>query len=105
MASALTLPAATALAVRADGQVFGPGDPSAEEVDAFWREVDAAIGELRGATTFWGRTRARLSLRSLKGEGRMSERIQELKDAAAARVRREPGNIDKNRTTSESETP
>ncbi|GAA2898001.1 transglutaminase-like domain-containing protein [Microbacterium esteraromaticum] len=105
MASTLTLPAATALAVRADGQVFGPGEPTAEEVDAFWREVDAAVGDLRGATTFWGRTKARLSLRSLTGNGRMAERMQELKDAAAARVRREPGNIDKKNTTSESETP
>ena len=105
MASTLTLPAATALAVRADGQVFGPGEPTAEEVDAFWREVDAAVGDLRGATTFWGRTKARLSLRSLTGNGRMAERVQELKDAATARVRREPGNIDKKTPTSESETP
>ncbi|MEV7633109.1 transglutaminase domain-containing protein [Microbacterium sp. NPDC089318] len=105
MASALTLPAATALATRADGQVFGPGEPTSEEVEAFWREVDAAVGDMRGASTFWGRTKARLSLRSLTGNGRMSERIQELKDAATARVRREPGNIDKNSPTAESETP
>lgn len=60
---------------------------------------------MRGASTFWGRTKARLSLRSLTGGGRMSEGIRELKDAAAARVRREPGNIDRNSPTSESETP
>jgi hypothetical protein len=35
----------------------------------------------------------------------MAERMQELKDAATARVRREPGNIDKKKPTSESETP
>ncbi|QMU97074.1 transglutaminase domain-containing protein [Microbacterium esteraromaticum] len=105
VASTLTLPAATVLAQRADGQVFGPGEPTAEDVDAFWREVDEAVGHMRGATTFWGRAKARLSLRSLTGNGRMSQRVQELKDAAAARVRREPGNIDKNPPKSESETP
>ncbi|MGX1793014.1 transglutaminase domain-containing protein [Microbacterium sp. NPDC055312] len=105
VSSALTVPAATALAERADGQVFGPGEPTAEEVEAFWREVDEAVSGMRGATTFWGRMRARLSLRSLTGDGRMSERLQDLRDAAAARVRREPGNIDKNSPTSESETP
>ncbi|MEE2814871.1 MAG: transglutaminase-like domain-containing protein, partial [Actinomycetota bacterium] len=105
VASALTLPAATALAERADGQVFGPGEPTTEEVEAFWREVDEAVIGMRGATTFWGRVKARLSVRSLTGNGRMSERLQELRDAAAARVRREPGNIDRNSPTSESETP
>lgn len=105
VASALTVPAATALAERADGQVFGPGEPTADEVEAFWREVDEAVSGMRGAATFWGRMKARLSVRSLTGNGRMSERLQDLRDAAAARVRREPGNIDKNSPTSESETP
>lgn len=105
VASVLPLPAATTLAERADGQVFGPGEPTAEEVEAFWREVDEAVNGMRSATTFWGRMKARLSVRSLTGNGRGSERVQELRDAAAARVRREPGNIDKNSPTAESETP
>ncbi|WP_336644995.1 transglutaminase-like domain-containing protein [Microbacterium sp. USHLN186] len=102
--AALALPAATALADRADGQVFGPGEPSTEEVEAFWREVEEAVSGMRGSVGFWARTRARLSLRSLMGQGRLSARMQGLRDAAAARVRREPGNIDTTIPTSESET-
>ena len=104
VSAALALPAATALADRADDQVFGPNDPSQEEVDAFWAEVDALVGGLGQEAGFWKRTKARLSLRSLTGGGRVAARLQELKDAAAARVRREPGNIDSKTTRSESET-
>jgi hypothetical protein len=104
VALATALPAATALADRADDQVFGPNDPSQEEVDAFWAEVDALVGGLGQEAGFWKRTKARLSLRSLTGGGRVAARLQELKDAAAARVGREPGNIDSKTTRSESET-
>ncbi|UJP09185.1 hypothetical protein L2X99_12105 [Microbacterium sp. KUDC0406] len=45
---------------------------------------------------FWRRLRARLSLRSLLGGGAMASKLGELKDAAAARVRREDGTIEKN---------
>jgi hypothetical protein len=96
---------ATALADRADGEVFGPGAPSQDEVDAFWAEVDDAVGGMRRDAGFWKRMKARLSVRSLTGSGRMAARMQELKDAATARVRREPGTIDKKTTRSESETP
>jgi hypothetical protein len=96
---------ATALADRADGEVFGPGEPSQDEVDAFWAEVDDAVGGMRRDAGFWKRMKARLSVRSLTGSGRMAARMQELKDAATARVRREPGTIDKKTTRSESETP
>jgi len=105
VSQALALPTVTALADRADGQVFGPHDPSQEEVDAFWAEVDAVVGGLGKEAGFWKRTKARLSIRSLTGGGRVAARMQELKDAAAARVRREPGNIDTNNTPPESETP
>lgn len=105
VSEALSLPTVTALADRADGQVFGPHDPTPEEVEAFWAEVDAIIGGLGKDAGFWKRTKARLSIRSLTGGGRLSTRMQELKDAATARVRRQPGNIDKNITRPESETP
>jgi len=105
VSTALSLPTVTALADRADGQVFGPHDPSQEEVDAFWAEVDAVVGGLGKEAGFWKRTKARLSIRSLTGGGRVAARMQELKEAAAARVRREPGNIDTNTTRPESETP
>ncbi|MGF2949119.1 transglutaminase-like domain-containing protein [Microbacterium alcoholitolerans] len=103
VASAVAAPTATALAVRADSQVFGPGEPTAEDVDAFWREVDEAVGGIRAGAGFWARTKARLSIRSLTGGSRLTARMQGLRDAAAARVKREPGNIDSKSTTSESE--
>ena len=104
VASAVAAPTATALADRADSQVFGPGEPTAEEVDAFWREVDEAVGGMRTGVGFWARMKARLSVRSLSGGSRFTARMQELRAAAAARVRREPGNIDKNSKNPESET-
>lgn len=54
------------LATRADLEVYGPGEPSAADVDAFWREVDDIVGGMRGSTSLWQRLRARLSLRSLR---------------------------------------
>ncbi|GAB2694513.1 transglutaminase-like putative cysteine protease [Microbacterium marinum] len=56
----------TTLARRADADVYGPGEPTPEDVDAFWREVDDIVGGIAGGTTFWKRLRARLSLRSLR---------------------------------------
>jgi len=54
------------LAQQADADVYGPGDPSPEDVDAFWREVDEIVAGMAGGATFWQRLRARLSLRSLR---------------------------------------
>ncbi|WP_431803713.1 transglutaminase-like domain-containing protein [Microbacterium sp. bgisy203] len=62
-----TEPRVTALATRADLEVYGPGDPSPEDVDAFWREVDDIVGGMKGSATTWQRLRARLSVRSLQG--------------------------------------
>jgi hypothetical protein len=91
----LELPTVTALADRADGQVFGPSEPSAQDVDAFWREVDSVVVGMGADAGFWKRVKARLNVRSLTGSGRVATRFPELKDAAAARVRREPGNIER----------
>lgn len=54
------------LAQRADAEVYGPGDPAPEDVDAFWREVDEIVAGMAGGATFWQRLRARLSVRSLR---------------------------------------
>ncbi len=54
------------LAQQADAEVYGPGDPTPEDVDAFWREVDEIVAGMAGGATFWQRLRARLSLRSLR---------------------------------------
>ncbi|REJ06856.1 transglutaminase domain-containing protein [Microbacterium bovistercoris] len=100
VAATLAVPAVTALADRADAQVFGPADPTPEDVDAFWREVDGIVAGMGAEAGFWRRLRARLSLRSLLGGGVMASKLGELKDAAAARVRREGGTIDKNTSAS-----
>lgn len=62
-------PRVATLAARADVDVYGPGDPAPEDVDAFWREVDDIVGEMRGSTSVWQRLRARLSMRSLRSGG------------------------------------
>ncbi|SDQ62855.1 transglutaminaseTgpA domain-containing protein [Microbacterium sp. cf332] len=65
VASTMEQPDVTSLATSADARVFGPGEPSAEDVDAFWREVDAIVVGMSGRVSVWRRLRARLSLRSL----------------------------------------
>ncbi|MGI0521197.1 transglutaminase domain-containing protein, partial [Microbacterium maritypicum] len=94
-------------AERADSEVFGPAEPSPADVESFWQEVDDIVGGLGKDAGFWKRLKARLSVRSLIGGTAISNGFQNLKEAAAVRVRREPGTI-KNSTTppsSESETP
>lgn len=66
VAGAFDGPRVTTLAQRADAEVYGPGDPSPEDVDKFWSEVDAIVIGMAGGATFWQRLRARLSLRSLR---------------------------------------
>jgi hypothetical protein len=110
LAAALPIPAVTALADRADAEVFGPSDPTPEQVDEFWAEVDGIVGSLGEEAGFWKRLRARLNLRSLIGGTAVANGMQNLKDAAAARVGREPGTIKnstrtKTSTSGESETP
>ena len=109
VASALAVPQVTALAERADSDVFGPAEPTPQDVDSFWHEVDEIVGGLGKDAGFWKRVKARLSVRSLLGGTAISHGLQNLKDAAAARVRREPGTIENNPGTtppsSESETP
>lgn len=106
VASSLAVPTATTLADRADAEVFGPTEPTAEDVDAFWNEVDEIVVSLGSEVGFWKRMKARLSLRSLMSGSSLSAGLQGLKDAASARVRREPGTIKSSTPeVSESETP
>jgi hypothetical protein len=105
----LAVPRVADLAQRADADVFGPSDPTPEDVEAFWGEVDTIVGGLGEDAGFWKRTKARLSLRSLLGGSAISNGFQGLREAAAARVRREPGTIENSNTSTpaapESETP
>ncbi|UXW86326.1 transglutaminase-like domain-containing protein [Microbacterium azadirachtae] len=88
VATSLTVPAVTTLADQADAQVFGPSEPTAEDVDAFWREVDGIVAGLGKEASWRRRMLARLSLRSLLGGTRLSTGVQGLRDAAAERIRR-----------------
>jgi hypothetical protein len=83
----LAVPRVADLAVRADADVFGPTDPTPEDVEAFWSEVDDIVGGLGKDAGFWRRTRARLSLRSLLGGRAIPTGLRGLREAAAARVR------------------
>ncbi|MGA1836532.1 transglutaminaseTgpA domain-containing protein [Herbiconiux sp. 11R-BC] len=65
-----------AAASAADTGVFGPGEPSPAEVEAFWTEVDGIVAGMGEARTPWQRLRARLSLRSLLRRGRGPVRSQ-----------------------------
>ncbi|MFK4759646.1 transglutaminaseTgpA domain-containing protein [Microbacterium sp. ZW T5_45] len=109
LAATLELPRAARLAERADAEIFGPDEPSPEDVDAFWAEVDLIVGGLSSDAGFFRRLRARLSLRSLLGGTAVGARMTELRDAAAARRRRDPGATASARASStsprESETP
>lgn len=63
-------PRMLAVAQRADRVVFGAGEPTAAEVERFWAEVDALLGEVRSGAGWWRRWRARFSVRSLRrGQG------------------------------------
>ncbi|MGN8026724.1 transglutaminase-like domain-containing protein [Microbacterium sp. 22242] len=117
VATALTVPAVTTLAGHADAQVFGPAEPSPEDVDAFWREVDDIVAGLGKNASWRRRLLARLSLRSLMGGSRISSGVQNLREAATERIRlgsgaarRRPGTIESTPTRPdgarpESETP
>jgi transglutaminase-like putative cysteine protease len=54
------------LAARADAAVFGSTDPTPGEVEAYWRQVDAAIAALRGSVPRRARWRSRWSLASVR---------------------------------------
>lgn len=101
----LAVPRVAELAQRADAEVFGPTDPTPEDVEAFWSEVDSIVGGLGKDAGFWKRTKARLSLRSLLSGTAISTGVRGLRDAAAARVRRGSGTIDGDGDADSSTTP
>ena len=77
-ASAVGAESAPQLARRADAAVFGPGDLSNDEIDAFWADVDEAQQSLRGELGFVDRIKAAASLESFrraKAERRTAERL------------------------------
>jgi hypothetical protein len=73
----------TTLAERADATVFGVGEPSQAEVDAYWDGVTDAVRGMRSAVPWRRRLRSRMSLRSV----RHSRRVERM--ARSARTPRE----------------
>ncbi len=62
-----TIGGGTALLARqADARIFGPADVDEAEAERFWGEVDEALLGLTSGRSWWRRTRAKLSLRSLR---------------------------------------
>ncbi|WP_406832736.1 transglutaminase-like domain-containing protein [Pedococcus sp. KACC 23699] len=53
------------LAARANGHVFGPGEPSIEEAAGYFRAATAARADLRANADFWRRLRSDVDVRPL----------------------------------------
>lgn len=62
----LVVVSAHSLARQADAVVFGPGDPTTEQVEEYWRAIERSSAELKQAAGLRARWRAALSLRSLR---------------------------------------
>lgn len=58
-------PRVVTLAARADREVFGPAEPTPDDVAEFWRQVDEIVGGMGQGRSMWSRLGARLSVRSL----------------------------------------
>ncbi|WP_228479414.1 transglutaminase-like domain-containing protein [Microbacterium atlanticum] len=65
LTAAFAEPRVTMLASRADAQVFGPAEPTPDDIEAFWTQVDEIVGGMGAGRSLWQRLRARLSIRSL----------------------------------------
>jgi hypothetical protein len=54
------------LATAANGHVFDVAEPTPEEVDAFWADVETARKRIRSEQGFWQKLRGDLSLRTFR---------------------------------------
>lgn len=88
--SAFAEPRVTTLARRADLEVFGPTDPSPEDVTEFWRQVDEIVGGMGQGRSAWSRLIARLSLRSLLAGTRFALPARAPRPPREPRAAREP---------------
>ncbi|WP_235562939.1 transglutaminase-like domain-containing protein [Microbacterium sp. Root53] len=82
---ALEEPRVTTLALRADASVFGPGEPTPGEIEAFWAEVDEVVGGMNRKASFWTRLKARLNVRSLAKGSSLATRVRSLRETVSAR--------------------
>ncbi|MGV3759497.1 MAG: transglutaminase domain-containing protein, partial [Actinomycetota bacterium] len=67
LAAVVALPGAPALATRADVAVFGPDEPTDEEVDAAWAELTTSAAAVRSEQGTWERVRTAVNPTSLRG--------------------------------------
>ncbi len=58
--------ATVTLAQRADATVFGAGDPTDAEVEAYWKGIETAVGQMRASVPWRRRVTSALSLRSVR---------------------------------------
>ncbi|WP_203137150.1 transglutaminase-like domain-containing protein [Microbacterium sp. JZ31] len=85
LVATLEEPRVQSIAVRADAGVFGPGEPTPEEIEAFWAEVDGVVGGMNRKASFWKRLAARLNLRSLTQGSSLTKRVRSLRETVSAR--------------------
>ncbi|WP_269939442.1 transglutaminaseTgpA domain-containing protein [Arthrobacter sp. HY1533] len=62
------------LAERADAAIFGPGQPTEEEVAFYWQHVEHSVTGMTGSVGFWKRQRAKFSPRSLLADAKAHAR-------------------------------
>ncbi len=63
------------LAAVTDRATFGPDDPDENEASLVWRSVEELTNALDSGRTRWQRLRARISLRSLRGQSGVGLRV------------------------------
>ena len=82
-AGAFISPSAASLATWADSVVWAAGEPSDEDVQAYWSALDEAIGDLRSEVGPVRHFRAVMSPRSLRLRERFSRRARTIGSSAA----------------------
>jgi hypothetical protein len=65
LTAAFAEPRVATLASRADLEVFGPTDPTPDDIAAFWTQVDEIVGGMGKDRSLWQRLGARLNVRTL----------------------------------------
>lgn len=83
--TAFAEPRVATLAQQADLEVFGPSEPTTDDVAEFWRQVDEIVGGMGAGRSVWARLAARLNVRSLLAGTRFAL------PPRSARPTREPG--------------
>ena len=73
-AAQFVAPGSVALAERADAAVFGPAQPTDDEVDRYWTDLTAQLDAMHSELSFTERIKARLSISSFTRPQRSAKR-------------------------------